>query len=363
MPKVPATVSLFDESIGLLLQNGLRISLAQPAMVPTMLRTISNQRKASRVRKAWEEQGVHVPPLAIATVTGRCNLYCTGCYARAQQRFNEEEMSPAKLRSVVAEADELGISIFLITGGEPLMRSELLDITQDYPHILFPLFTNGTLIDEDTIARLARQKHVVPLISLEGRKACTDARRGVGVHDQVLGVMRRMRRRGILFGTSVTVTRDNYDLVTSDAFITELLDVACRVFIYVNYVPLQPGTEHLTLSPEQREQEPSLMQSLRTRLPGFFVAFPGNEAAYGGCLAAGRGLFHIAPSGRLEPCPFASFSDVGLQDLTLKEALQSRLFRAIQGNSERLKQVKGSCVLWENREWVRSLLEEERVAS
>ena len=77
-------------------------------------------------------------------------------------------MSADRLRGVIREADELGISIILLAGGEPLTRPEVLDITADHPNIAFPLFTNGLLIDGETIDKLAAQRHVVPVISLEG---------------------------------------------------------------------------------------------------------------------------------------------------------------------------------------------------
>jgi len=63
----------------------------------------------------------------------------------------------------------------------------------------------------------------------------------------------------------------------------------------------------------QRPQGRARLAALRAEMPGLFVAFPGDEDLYGGCLAAGRGFVHISPEGRLEPCPFSPFSDVSLK--------------------------------------------------
>ncbi len=74
-------------------------------------------------------------------------------------------------------------------------------------------------------------------------------------------------------------------------------------------------------------------------------------------MAGGRGFVHVSPEGRLEPCPFSPFSDVSLKEMSLKEALQSKLLRTIRENSDQLDESKGGCALWEKRDWVASLLQ------
>jgi MoaA/NifB/PqqE/SkfB family radical SAM enzyme len=68
-------------------------------------------------------------------------------------------MSEKKLRSIIVEAKELGISFIVIGGGEPLVRREILDIVHDFPEIIFLVFTNGLLIDEELSAKLKTQKN------------------------------------------------------------------------------------------------------------------------------------------------------------------------------------------------------------
>ena len=207
-------ILLFNESIRGLFKDALRISLNNPGMVLFLKRTIKWQAQAARVRAAWEEEGVHVPAFMIASITNRCNLRCAGCYARAHHRPLEAEMDGAKLRSVIAEADELGISIILLAGGEPLARPEILDITRDFPQIIFPLFTNGLLLDGPTIAKLKGQRNVIPVISMEGEEIETNERRGKGVYERLQRVIAELHREKIFFGTSITVTRRNFALVT-----------------------------------------------------------------------------------------------------------------------------------------------------
>jgi MoaA/NifB/PqqE/SkfB family radical SAM enzyme len=350
-------VKLFNHNIKIFFKDAFQISLRDPGLAFFLLQTIRRQSKAAQTRLAWEKQGVHVPPFMIASITNQCNLRCKGCYAHALHRSTEAEMSADKLRSVIAEADEIGVSIILIAGGEPLTRPEILDITGEFPGMIFPLFTNGLLIDDKTIKRLKKQRNVVPVISLEGGRAYTDGRRGPGVYEHTLNRMETLNEQGVFFGTSLTVTRQNFASVVDERFVGRLIDSGCKLFFFVDYVPTQEGTEDLVLTDEQRREESSLLASFRAGLPGLFVAFPGDEEMYGGCLAAGRGFVHISPGGRLEPCPFSPFSDASLRDLSLKEALQSDFLRKIRESGDHLGETNGGCALWAKREWVGSLFQ------
>ena len=87
-----------------------------------------------------------------------------------------------------------------------------------------------------------------------------------------------------------------------------------------------------------------------------YLAFPGDEKSSGGCIAAGRGFFHINSHGGAEPCPFSPFSDVSVKDTTLREAMQSPLFTALRSGSFLLDDHEGGCVLYEKRDQVAALL-------
>jgi MoaA/NifB/PqqE/SkfB family radical SAM enzyme len=256
------------------------------------------------------------------------------------------------------EADEMGISIVLISGGEPLARPEILDITKDFPDMIFPLFTNGLLINEETISRFKNQRHVMPVISLEGDARCTNSRRGQGVYEHLQQTMADMKNQGLFFGTSLTVTRQNFATVTERKFIRDLIVKGNRLIFFVDYAPAQEGTEDLVLTEAQREEEARIVTAFRSELPSLFFAFPGDEKLLGGCLGAGRGLIHISPGGYVEPCPIAPFSVSNLKEVSLKEALQSEFLRTIRESHAHRNGNNGGCPLWERREWVASLIPE-----
>ncbi len=352
----PEYSNIFERQIKGLFGSALRLAVGDPSLAGFFLRTLQRQKKAAQTRRRWHQQGLQVPPVLVASITNRCNLSCTGCYAQAQHPTESPELSAGKLRHILAEANELGISIVLLAGGEPLLRPDILTMVGDFPDIIFPLFTNGLLIDADCIQRFRKQRNLIPVISLDGGATETDDRRGAGVHDRLMDAVGRMSGKKIFMGCSLTVTRTNFDILTNEEFVEELLTAGCRAFFFVEYVPVREETADLVVTEEQRGRLIQLLETQRARGRGLFVGFPGDESEFGGCLAAGRGFVHLNAEGRLEPCPFAPYSDVSLEDMSLREALRSEFLSAIRRNHDRLTETRGGCALWENREWVRSLL-------
>jgi len=256
------------------------------------------------------------------------------------------------------DVQSLGASIMLIAGGEPLLRPRLLELTATHDSILFLLFTNGSLLDEAKIDTLREQRHVIPVLSIEGGEDQTDARRGEGAHRTAMDAMGALKRGRVFFGSSTTLTRENFDLTTSEAHLRELITRGCRLFYYINYVPVEEGTGDLQLEPEQVQELERRLARHRKRLPGLFIAFPHDEMALGGCLAAGRGFLHINAYGDVEPCPFSPYSDRNLNDVSFEEALSSPLLQSILRSDVVLDESDGRCALWKRRAWVESLLEE-----
>lgn len=356
-------IHIFNRSILSVFRRGFRVSLSNPRFPLFFVRTLFRQKSASRIRSRQEAEGVHVPPLLIASLTNQCNLRCKGCYARAHTRKNGSDLDAEKWTGIFREAEALGVSIVLLAGGEPFLRTDLLDITEHFPAMVFPVFTNGLPLTDSVISRMKTQKQVIPVISMEGFEQQTDGRRGSGVYGKLAHVLERLQRNNIFFGISVTVTRENFEQATGGLFIQSLFDTGCKLFFFIEYTPVAENTAHLVLTDQQRSALRTIEEPLRRSFPGIFIVFPGDEEQYGGCLASGRGFVHVSPEGNLEPCPFAPYSDTNLKQVPLRDALRSPLLETIRKNHGRLSETNGGCSLWNNREWVRSLIREPAVES
>ena len=305
-----------------------------------------------------------MPSYLIASITSRCNLHCAGCYARSLSACDDgepvEQMSAEEWGKVFAEAGELGVSFILLAGGEPLVRRDVIETAAEYPEILFPVFTNGTMLTGEYLELFDRKRNLVPVLSIEGGASRTDARRGLGVYERVRAVMDGLKRRRILFAASITVTRENLSEVTSDAFLADLREAGCRGVIYVEYVPTSADSEHLAPGEAERAVFEARLAALRAQDdPMLYISFPGDEKESGGCLAAGRGFFHINSHGGAEPCPFSPYSDTSVRG-GLAAALTSPLFTSLRAGDLLTGEHTGGCVLFEKRAAVEALLRGEK---
>ena len=344
-----------------LVADSLRAALKNPKESAFLLRFAGAAKKASDKRGALEKEGLHVPPYLICSITSRCNLHCAGCYSRCEGATVDAEpvrqLTAPDWDRIFGEAEELGLSYLLLAGGEPMLRGDVIEAAGTHPGLLFPIFTNGTFLDEHYLKLLDRCRNLIPVLSIEGGREATDARRGDGIYDLLLENMEKLTRRGILFGASVTVTTENLAEVFSEDFVASLTRRGCKLVVYVEYVPVGEDDSPLAPGDPEREQFRADLARLRAAHPEtVFVSFPGDEKSSGGCVAAGRGLFHINSHGGAEPCPFSPYSDVNVRETSLREALDSPLFHAIQAGGLLAEEHAGGCVLHQRRAEVEALL-------
>jgi MoaA/NifB/PqqE/SkfB family radical SAM enzyme len=345
---------IVNDALGVFFKDAVRIALTNPSQSFFFLRTLRWQNRANKMRKKLELEGLHVPPVLVISVTSKCNLHCEGCYHQALRAKSDAEMSDERLDRLIDEAKALGISFIVLAGGEPLLRPNILDISKKTPEILFLMFTNGLLLNDQVLERIASNKNIVPLLSLEGYQIDTDGRRGTGVYNQLLKSIGKLKNKGLFWGASLTMTRTNFDEVTDDAFIEQLVDSGCKLFMLVEYTPVIAGTQDWVLSEEQKSKVIGKRNVFRKKYSAMFIALPWDEDEIGGCLSAGRGFIHVSAEGNVEPCPFIAYSDTNLKNLPLKEALKSKMLKIIREHHAELKEIQG-CALWEKREWVQSL--------
>ncbi|MCR4849906.1 MAG: radical SAM protein [Lachnospiraceae bacterium] len=343
--------------------DALKATLKNPKESAFMLGFAKASAAASVKRQNAEKNGEHIPPFLIASITSKCNLHCAGCYSRCNHATVDTEpvkqLTDEDWYRIFDEADDLGISFILLAGGEPMLRRDVIEAAGKKKNILFPVFTNGTYIDERYFELFDKSRNLIPIMSIEGGKEVTDSRRGTGIYDCLIGNMDELQSRGLIFGASVTVTTENIREVTSDSFLNELSDRGCKAVIFVEFVPVTDDSRELAPGEDEREYLKKEIDRLREERPDMvYISFPGDEKGSGGCVAAGRGFFHINSHGGAEPCPFSPYSDINVKNSSLREAIHSPLFMALQSGDILMDDHNGGCVLYEKRELVERLMKD-----
>ncbi len=239
-----------------------------------------------------------------------------------------------------------------------MLRRDVICAAVGMPEVVFPVFTNGTLFDDTYFDLFDAHRNLVPVISVEGDGDATDARRGKGVSAKISEVVDALHARGILYAASVTVTRENLAVVATEDYLRGLREKGCGIVFYIEYVPSEKGTERLALSEAEAIELAHAADGLKTKFADMCVfSYPGDEKLTGGCLAAGRGFFHINPRGGAEPCPFSPFSAINVRESGLGAVLESQFFAAVREiECADTSHEGGGCTLFRHECEVRALL-------
>lgn len=346
------------EGVEIIVRDAMRATLKNPKESIYLLKFSKSAKKATKIREKYDQD---MPVFLIASITSSCNLHCTGCYSRANDACSDEvpvdQLTGDEWEDIFNQAKDMGVSFIVLAGGEPMLRKDVLVKASGIPEILFPVFTNGTLIDDEYLKLFDKNRNLVPVLSIEGDRQITDLRRGEGVYNSLVSAMDSMKGKNIIFGASLTFTKGNIQTLVSDEYIGKLHDAGCKAVFFIEYVPVNGATVNLAPAESEREMIFREIDRLRSQYDDMiFLSFPGDEKTSGGCLAAGRGFFHINSHGGAEPCPASPYSDVNVRDTSLLDALNSKLFKSLRDGGLLVDDHEGGCVLFEHKKDVERIL-------
>jgi 12,18-didecarboxysiroheme deacetylase len=151
-------------------------------------------------------------PIVVWNSTRRCNLRCAHCYASADCRADPDELSTDEARAMIDDLAGYGAPVLLFSGGEPLMRHDLLELIPyaSAAGLRTVISTNGTMIDAPLAEKLATAGLNYVGVSLDGMAATNDAFRGQqGAFQRALEGIRNCHAVGVKAGLRLTMNRRN----------------------------------------------------------------------------------------------------------------------------------------------------------
>ena len=177
-------------------------------------------------------------PVVVWNITRRCNLKCVHCYAHAKDESFPDELSTEEGKVVLDDLARFGSPVILFSGGEPLMRPDLVELAEYAVKngMRAVISTNGTLIT----AAVAKELKTVGLsyvgISLDGMQEVNDRFRGVrGAFQMALQGIEACKEAGIKVGLRFTMNRLNYGEIPSIFDLLEALDIPRVCFYHLVY--------------------------------------------------------------------------------------------------------------------------------
>jgi len=277
-------------------------------------------------------------------VTANCNLKCKHCYNNSLHENNKnKELSTQKAEKMIEQAIPLGLRSILFTGGEPLLRKDLLKLMKfaKSKKLLVFLASNGTLIDENFIKNY---KGIIDKINLSLDGSSPKKHDKIrGLKGSFLKTIKSIEALSNIFKVSIAFTAhdQNLDDLLAVAKIARKYNVQLTI---KRFIPIGKGVKSgLTLSRSKYKVLIEEINNLKKKQDVSFgdpFSFSGNRDInfYGGCLA-GINFLNIDFNGNVYPCTKLKIR-IG--------NLKNDLLETIWNNSEILKELrsrslKGKC--------------------
>ncbi|MBU0494440.1 MAG: radical SAM protein [Chloroflexi bacterium] len=308
------------------------------------------------------------PAHPVWEMTAACNLRCIHCHTSGGQRSPDEltTQEAKRLFDQLAEVSEFRMMAY--TGGEPLMRGDLMELLAYSQALGFTntIATNATLIDDAVARDLRRYGVAIGAVSLDGFDAATHdyVRNQPGAFDAALRGIEALRRAGIPLHINITAMEYNLDQLES---LMGLLDeLGTAILIMYQLVPVGRGhaieQAALDLGANERlirfmAQAQRVSQAIMEPVAGpqywpFLLQQNGirggpllrlAETVFHGC-SAGRGFVYIKPNGEVWPCPFIEVPCGNVRETPFKTIwADAPIFQDLRDREHRLQGRCGEC--------------------
>ncbi len=260
-------------------------------------------------RKASEQR---IPMNGSFEITHRCNLRCKHCYLGSQDVVHanaaDQELDTKTICKIIDEITTAGCLQLLITGGEPLVRKDFLEIYQHAAQsgLIIRLFTNGTLISDKIIKELQAMPPRETEITLYGATAET--------YENVTGVPGSYKRcmQGIekLLAAKIPLKLKTMLLNLNQHEFHDMEQFADNLGLGFRYDSAVQPCLNGDKAPLTYRVTPDEIVAIDFADKGRCVGWQEQYEKYGGVFVsdklyncgAGRMGFHIDPCGNLMPC-------------------------------------------------------------
>jgi heme b synthase len=186
------------------------------------------------------------PRLIFWETTAGCNLKCIHCRRiTLADQLTPQDLSTEEAFRMIDQIAEMGRPVFVLSGGEPLFRTDIFEIARYATNAGLPvaLATNGTMID-DKVAQKIKDSGVQRVsISFDGIDPKThDAFRGLpGSFDETIRGFKELRKIGLPVQINTTVAKHNESQLEGMLQLAKDLDaIGLHLFLLV---PVGCGVE------------------------------------------------------------------------------------------------------------------------
>lgn len=268
---------------------------------------------------ARRAEGKLMPLIAHLDLTYRCNLRCRHCYC--VNRPERAELTLPEIKSLLDQLAEAGALLLTLSGGEVFLREDVFDIIKYAKRKLFAVsvFTNGTLLDEDKVKRLADLCPLSVELSLYGMSAETHEKiTGVeGSFEKTLSAIKLLKAQNSRIVIKTMLMKENFCELENIFLFTKRENVELQLGVEItpktdgSQAPLKYGLDEETLFGYFSGDIPSPYETQRE----LTVEEMANKPACG----AGQLTCAVNPYGDIYPCSLLTIPVGNIREAFLKE--------------------------------------------
>jgi len=310
-----------------------------------------------------------IPKWIAWEATQRCNLSCVHCRCSSDMEASEGDFTTAEAFKLIDDICEVSKPVFVLSGGEPLMRPDLFEIAQygTDQGLRMCIATNGTFVTDEICQKMKETGIKMVSLSLDGSTAeIHDNFRGCdGAYAGTIRAAETMRRNGIPFIINSSFTKRNqHDIGNCFKVAKKLGATAWYMFMIVptgrgkeimdELVSKEDYEEILAWHYQQEKQEDEILMR-PTCAPHYYRVVPQLAKAEGesfkrrsltfstgggkGCIAA-QSICMIDCEGNLKPCSYFLRTVGNVKEESFKDLwFNSKIFNDLRD----FKAYKGRC--------------------
>lgn len=214
------------------------------------------QRMSEQLINESMKQGL--PLSMVFELTARCNQKCNMCYVSLpanDKTARAKELTAKQWIELGRQARDAGMLLITLTGGEVFLRQDFREIYEGLLQlgILIDIYSNGTLINEETVKWLSQYPPKKIHITLYGttKDTCAKITGLADSYERTVTAIEALNEAGVPVGIRTTVVKDNAP--EYKAFVDFAVNMKKSLGI-VNYI--SPRREGINSEPEENRLPP-----------------------------------------------------------------------------------------------------------
>lgn len=281
--------------------------------------------------KAWDRlmsdiykianEGYRVPMKCDIVVTGKCHCRCWHCFRIKDKR---EDLSFEKIKESIHELYDMGTVNIGITGGEPMIRPDILDILREIPDGMEgELFTTGHSITPEVAKEIKKTNVSRCIISIDHYvpKRANEMRHYNNAFNEAIQAVKNLVANEIYTAVTVCIVEDLMEEEIFTNYLNFIVDLGPDEIRVVLPIP-QGNLETVevgSIYPAAVKHVKDFRNSLKDRIdvPTVLNFCELENQAYLGC-GAGANYISLNNDGMVTPCVAAGYGFGNVQDKSIK---------------------------------------------